>query len=171
MRFADDPHGDRCPLGAHIRRANPRDGMREGPERSRKMSSLHQIIRRGRVYGPPTPAQWLPEGIGDVATGPMKPSTDGDRGLLFACLCGDIARQFEFIQQTWLNNPKHEDIFDETDPISPGDQIPANSHHFTIPRDPIRRRVENVTGWVTVRGAGYYLIPSRSALRAMLDEK
>ena len=53
--YADDAEGLRCPLGAHIRRANPRDA--EGFFKGR-MTNRHRIIRRGRTYGPP-----LPEGV------------------------------------------------------------------------------------------------------------
>ena len=46
--YADDPDGLRCPIGAHIRRANPRDarGFFDG-----RLSNRHRIIRRGRTYG------------------------------------------------------------------------------------------------------------------------
>ena len=41
--------GMACPIGAHVRRANPRDhdGFFDG-----KLSDRHRIIRRGRAYGP-----------------------------------------------------------------------------------------------------------------------
>ena len=44
--------GLRCPLGAHIRRANPRDsiGFFDG-----RLTNRHRIVRRGRAYGPPLP--------------------------------------------------------------------------------------------------------------------
>ena len=44
--YADDPNGLACPLGAHVRRANPRDGMPGGAERTMR----HRIIRRGMPY-------------------------------------------------------------------------------------------------------------------------
>ena len=50
----------------------------------------HRILRRGRKYG---------------ATVTDRHTDDGaERGLLFICLNADIARQFEFVQQTWLLN-------------------------------------------------------------------
>jgi deferrochelatase/peroxidase EfeB len=42
---ARDPHGERCPLGAHIRRANPRDSLQKP-----LMTNRHRIIRRGVPY-------------------------------------------------------------------------------------------------------------------------
>ncbi len=44
--FSDDPLGARCPLGAHIRRANPRDMLA-----SPKMTTRHRIVRRAMPYG------------------------------------------------------------------------------------------------------------------------
>ncbi len=51
--YADDPHGLRCPHGAHVRRTNPRDsiGFFDG-----RLSNRHRIVRRGRAYGPTLPA-------------------------------------------------------------------------------------------------------------------
>ena len=42
-----------CPLGAHIRRANPRDSLdpQPGTAASLKINSLHRLLRRGRGYG------------------------------------------------------------------------------------------------------------------------
>ena len=50
--YDDDPGGLKCPLGAHIRRANPRDdvGFFDG-----RLSNRHRIVRRGRAYGTPLP--------------------------------------------------------------------------------------------------------------------
>ena len=44
---ADDPRGQRCPLGAHARRANPRDTG--GTDEVRR----HRILRRSISYGGP----------------------------------------------------------------------------------------------------------------------
>jgi len=164
ISFADDPHGNRCPLGAHIRRANPRDGMGDDPTRSLAITAAHRLFRKGRNYGPPTPAEWLPEGLGAVATGSVPEGEPTARGLFFACLCSDIGRQFEFVQQTWLNNPKHADLFGEIDPISPGRGIRADEHLFTIPRNPSARRFPDLQTFVTVRGGGYFLLPGRRVL-------
>ena len=61
FRYADDPDGVRCPLGAHVRRTNPRDndGMFGG-----KLSNRHRIMRRGRPYGPLLPAGRRPRTTG-----------------------------------------------------------------------------------------------------------
>ena len=101
---------------------------------------------------------------------PPAAGPDPGRGLLFICLCADIARQFEFIQQTWLNNPKHSGRFDEVDLIAAGDAIVGDGRRFSIPRNPIRLRLDLVAGWVTVRGSGYFLLPGRQALTEVLAQ-
>jgi len=40
-----------------------------------------------------------------------------DRGLHFICLNSDIERQFEFVQQTWINNPVFAGLDGEVDPL------------------------------------------------------
>ena len=53
--YGDDPRGFKCPVGAHARRANPRDALdHDGSVDVR----LHRMIRRGTSYGP-----MLPEGV------------------------------------------------------------------------------------------------------------
>ena len=65
-------------------------------------------------------------------------SDDGkERGLLFMCLNTDIARQFEFVQQTWLLNRNFATLFDETDPlVGPEGRV----HHPRTAIAPDRRR-------------------------------
>lgn len=148
-----DLHGEGCPLGAHIRRSNPRDalGHTSGAEALRR-ANLHRIIRRGRVYG---------AGLPDEATGPDKT----DRGLIFMCVNANIERQFEFIQQSWCNNPKFAGLYEEQDPIlgSP----PEAKGIFTVQGSPIAIRQRGLRSYVTVRGGGYFFLPGVRALRAL----
>ena len=46
---ATTPTGMRCPLGAHIRRTNPRCGLASGDA----LTARQRIVRRGMTYGPP----------------------------------------------------------------------------------------------------------------------
>ena len=168
FQFSEDPRGLKCPFGAHVRRANPRDGLGDDPAASLDGVRHHRLVRRGRVYGSPAPNSWYPSCIRDAKVSAGEPAEDASRGLLFIALCADIARQFEFVQQTWLNNPKFSDLYDETDPIAAGHGIPADSHRFSIPRAPIRCRISGVTRWVRVRGGGYFLLPGKRALLRFL---
>lgn len=143
----DDPVGLGCPKGSHVRRANPRDALAPTPDQGPTLlqsANNHRILRRGRKYGPK---------IVDMHTDDGK-----DRGLLFMCLNTDIARQFEFIQTTWLLNSSFSTLFEEVDPLV-GPDGP-----MTIPEDPLRRRI-NVATFVQMVGGDYFFLPSLPALR------
>lgn len=144
-----DPHGFRCPMGAHIRRTNPRDSLTEDRDESLRNVSRRQIIRRGVSYGNP-----LPEG---------HPEDHQPRGLLFLCFNADIRRQFEFIQQTWINNPSFNNLQNERDPLV-GYNPDSSDRKMTIPQDPIAEKC-SLPNFVTLKGGGYFFVPSISALR------
>ena len=161
LYYNKDRNGFHCPAGSHVRRANPRDSIEHNPEQSLQTVSRHRILRRGVLFG-----ERLPVGQAD----------DGaSRGLLFVCLNTDLRRQFEFIQQTWLNSPKFAGLSDERDPI-----VGANSEHsitdaenynFTIPRDPVRKRLSGLPRFVTVKGGGYFFLPGITALKFLASLK
>ena len=148
-----DPHGRRCPLGAHIRRSNPRDALKPGPASSIRNSDLHRILRRGRAYGPPISPSMDPADILASSEG-----EDGARGLHFLCFQADIGQQFEFVQQNWINSPKFESLFyAAADPIA-GAHDPRHPDYtgtFTVQAAPVRRRVTGVPRFVDVKGGLY----------------
>jgi deferrochelatase/peroxidase EfeB len=145
--FDSDRQGCGCPLGSHVRRTNPRDGLaRDEAAASSALDAVnnHRILRRGRKFG---------------STIADRNKDDGeDRGLLFICLNTDIVRQFEFVQQTWLLNKNFGTLFDETDPLV-GPKGP-----FTIPENPLRRIVE-VDTFIQMAGGEYFFLPSIPALK------
>lgn len=162
--FRDDPHGTGCPFGSHIRRANPRDTLVSDPEISEGISALHRIMRRGRVYGPPAPADFYPETLRDqVANGPPE-QADEARGLMFICLCGNLRRQFEFLQQNWIKAPKFANLLNDVDPLFANE---TTSQSMCIPTDGFNRYVDGVGGWVSVRGGAYLLMPSKPVLERL----
>lgn len=152
FRYADvDPYGDRCPISSHVRRANPRDARGDDAKESLKVTSRHRILRRGRSYGRPL-------GDADALAG----RDDGvPRGLYFISLQASIARGFEFIQQTWLSNPGFNGLFGEPDPVMGNGDGTAE---VSIPDSPLRLRLQDVPSVVTVRGGGYFFLPSLTAL-------
>ncbi|MGA9520971.1 MAG: hypothetical protein WBV82_05875 [Myxococcaceae bacterium] len=82
-----------------------------------------------------------------------------------------IGRQFEFIQQTWMNNPKFNDLYDSKDPIV-GDnydrQLPDDApQNYTavVPGLPVRRRIIGLPRFVRMRGGDYFFLPGIRALR------
>lgn len=153
--YRDDREGFKCPIGAHVRKANPRDSLEPGREESLKATRRRRILRRGRAYGEP---------LARFETEPERK----ERGLFFICLNTNIRRQFEFIQQSWLNNEKFGRLYEDQDPIV-GDQAVGAGATFTIPVRPLRRRLVGLERFVQVRGGEYFFLPSRSAL-AFLSE-
>ena len=147
-----DPLGVRCPISSHVRRANPRDARGGDASESHTVVQRHRILRRGRSYGPPLDLDDAKAGRGDGVS----------RGLYFVSLQASIARGFEFIQQTWLSAPGFHGLHEEPDPIM------GNAYDrtcpFTIPAEPVRLRLPAVPTVVTVRGGGYFFLPSLTAL-------
>jgi Dyp-type peroxidase family len=148
--YRDDPDGLRCPLGAHIRRTNPRDTKEFFDGR---LSNRHRIIRRGRSYGPPLP--------------PGASEDDGaDRGLVFICFQASIARQFEVIQAQWVDDgdpfglgPDKDFLIGEPNGGAGKMTIQGRPPHFLKPQP----------RFVTMRGGEYLYRPSMTALRMLAD--
>lgn len=104
--FSDDPEGGRCPYHAHIRKLNPRDDVASGRDR--------RIARRGITYGDGEYGQRLKE----PKDNPTIDELPTHRvGLLFLCYQRDIARQFEFLQSRWANNPNFLHTATGVDPV------------------------------------------------------
>ena len=157
---AEDPHGLGCPIGAHVRRTNPRDSLppKPGTEDSIDVGKRHRLVRRGRPYGPPvSPEAAMAEDAGQP----------GRRGLHFVALCSDIARQFEFISHTWVMSPSFAGLLDDADPLLGGHADRGTS--FTVQGVPVRTRVTDVPAFVTVRGGAYFFLPGARALRYLAD--
>jgi len=136
----EDPRGYAVPLGAHIRRMNPRD---TGANMNRR-----RMIRRGATYGPP-----LPEGA---------PEDGKERGIAAFVLCASLVRQFEFAQNVWVNDRNFHELGNERDPII-GHQ--DGTLEYKIPKRPIRKRITGLPAFTTVRGGAYFFLPGIKALR------
>ena len=156
-----DAQGFQCPLGAHVRRTNPRDslGPAPGTEGSIAVNKTHRLLRRGRTYGEPISLSFAPEAI-------LNAPTSGERGIHFICINANISRQFEFLQHTWINNPKFDGLCEETDPLI-GDRYPmqAKTDTFTEPAIPMRNRTQGLPQFVVVRGGAYFFLPSIRVFR------
>jgi len=146
----EDPFGQKCPFGSHIRRSNPRDAKEADPELAKKLVRRHAILRRGRTYGE------KPETA-------MNTKDDGQkRGLQFICLNTSLERQFEFVQHTWDNNMKFGGLYDEKDPLI-GDHNEGGN--FTVQGTPVRKRVHNIPRFITTKGGAYFFLPSIRTLK------
>lgn len=178
-----DPKGIHCPIGAHVRRANPRTGdfpaaitdsgvrgfinrlikilgFGQKPEEDLVASSrFHRLLRRGRSYGPVL----APED----AVKPDAPAAK--RGLQFICLVANISRQFEFIQNAWMVSSKFSGLQEEQDPFL-GNREPlidgksTNHFHRPTPSGPMQK-ICHLPQFTTVLGGGYFFMPGLRALK------
>jgi deferrochelatase/peroxidase EfeB len=177
--FDADPAGLRCPVGAHIRRANPRNadlppGTQGLVARAVRMLGLdsavlhgdavasvrfHRVLRRGREYG-----QRI-----SLAEALARPVAPVETGLQFICLCADLARQFEFVQGAWIAGSKFAGLPHEGDPLM-GNRLAApdepDTARFTMPREGCPSRViDGIPTFVDVVGGAYFFLPGLRALR------
>ncbi|MFD0347371.1 Dyp-type peroxidase [Kitasatospora aburaviensis] len=96
--FREDPDGLVTPVFSHLRKTSPRGGLRPGPNTDPIPAHFldgRRIMRRGAPYGQPF----------DPTSGAPGSGADEERGLLFVSYQADIARQFEFIQVDWIDEP------------------------------------------------------------------
>jgi deferrochelatase/peroxidase EfeB len=150
-----DPKGLRCPVGAHMRRINPRGQPVIGQGNPGGSNNTHRLIRRGLPYGP--------------NYDPKQPYDGIERGLMGYFINSNIENQYEFVLKEWVNdgafagqvrlNPKSKD------PMI-GTQDPAESI-FVIPQangaPPIK--VTGFSSFVTTKAAAYCFLPSITALK------
>ncbi len=154
--FRDDPLGVKCPLGSHLRRSNTRDmldPLLNAPPDKRGGSVLNnrrRILRRGLPYGTAR------EG-----------GTDADEhGIIMLAACANLFRQFEFVQQQWMQYGLDFNLASEGCPII-GNHGPDAK--FVIAVEPGSGRqpfiAHGMPQFVEVRGGDYFFIPSMTALR------
>ena len=177
--YEQDPEGTRCPIGAHIRRTNPRTGdyppgvsgwfsrlvralgfgLRRPDADLIASTRFHRLVRRGRNYGPPlTPGEAV-----------RHDAPAAQRGLQFICLVGNITRQFEFVQNAWIINSKFGGVPNERDPVVGTratliDQTATDHFRQPDPAGPTRTTCA-LPQFVTVKGGGYFFMPGLRALR------
>jgi Dyp-type peroxidase family len=146
--FAADPEGTRCPVGAHIRRVNPRDAFGfQG-----KLINRRRITRRGLPYGKAVPED--------------ETTTDTDeRGVIFIALNANLSRQFEFVQQQWIQYGNDARLGNEKDALL-GNH--ADQGRFVVQGDTSATNppfvCSNLPNFVELRGGDYFFLPSITAL-------
>jgi len=177
--YNSDSQGTRCPFGAHIRRANPRNadlpgepangvswllhtlgfGTKKFREDVVASARFHRLLRRGREYGSGLSPEQAIAGTADT----------GEHGIHFICIAANISRQFEFVQNAWLMNAKFDALTEERDPLLGNREAIEgfpSTNSFSIPRERgVRDRIMNLPQFVTVRGGAYFFLPSLRALR------
>jgi deferrochelatase/peroxidase EfeB len=140
-----DAYGYGCPVGAHIRRMNPRD--------TADNLNRRQMIRRGGTYGPLLPEDAPEDGV--------------ERGIAAFIGCASLIRQFEFAMNVWANDPRFKDLGNERDPFV-GTQ--DGTFDMTIPKRPVRKKIKGLPAFTTIRGGAYFFLPGIRALRFLAAE-
>ena len=162
--YGDDPYQRRCPYAAHIRKAYPRDDAPGGEAEAQR----HRILRAGIPFGP------------EVASG--ETTTSHSRGLMFVCYQTSIKRQFEYIQRRHANDPDF--VSGKVRPSSGAPVTPGfdpiigqaagegaremDEPYPNYPAGNRRTRLEIPEQFVVLTAAGYFFMPSISALRTVL---
>jgi Dyp-type peroxidase family len=151
--YGKDLEGTRCPVGAHIRRTNPRDAFGFNG----LLINRRRITRRGMPYGPFSL---------DESEGGDREVLDGvDRGIVFIALNACLSRQFEFVQQQWIAYGNDARVGNEKDLLMgshapgekyaiQGDMSPDNPPFFCT----------ELPNFVELRGGEYFFVPSITAL-------
>ncbi len=139
FRYMRDPAGVQCPIGAHVRRANPRDALGWWTHRTRR----HRIIRRGVPYEDP--------GRG--------------KGLIFVCFNASISRQFELIQGHWLMDGDAFGLGSDRDLLLGHDDPDGKLTIQGDRRRPVKFLPAPEQPLITTRGGYYLFVPGIAALR------
>ncbi|MFQ3218452.1 MAG: Dyp-type peroxidase family [Paraglaciecola sp.] len=158
--YNGDIKGASCPLGAHTRRTNPRGSLEFDVTGAFNtpgaLVDRRRILRRGLPYGESSDRN----------------DNDGDHGIIFMAINSSIQRQFEFVQQQWVNYGNDFKLANEKDAL-------LGNHATDDQGNPIGRTVINgnevlkqptymcsgMPRFVETRGGDYFFIPSMTALR------
>ncbi len=140
--FSDDPKGEGCPFGAHIRRMNPRADP-VVPFRKRP------LMRRSMPYGPAY----------------NDDTREDARGLLGLFFCASLEDQFEHLLGQWADmNPLGPyNRGTAKDPLIGNHEDPRAAFDIPMPGEALRR-LNRFTPFVRTRGTLYAFYPGLGAL-------
>lgn len=149
-----DPKGLLCPIGAHIRRVNPRGQPVTGQGKPGGSNNSHRLIRRGLPYGP----TYLPD----------QPYDGIERGLLGYFINSHIENQYEFVLSHWVQdaefvgavrlNPESKDVII-------GSNSASNSVFEIRRADAPPLKIEGFSRFITTKAVAYCFLPSVTALK------
>jgi Dyp-type peroxidase family len=155
--YNDDLDGSRCPVGAHIRRSNPRSslefGIKDAYNTPGALSNRRRLLRRGLPYGSSTD----------------KTVDTGNHGIIFMAICSDISRQFEFTQQQWGNYGNDFKLANDKDPLTGNHNNKEADGRMIFPAEKGSGKAPyfctHIPRFVETRGGEYFFVPSITALR------
>ena len=139
--YTEDTRGERCPIGAHVRRMYPRNSVVAGggPHNRR-------IVRRGLTYGPPYD--------------PARPRDGQERGVVGLFIGASLKEQFEFLLAEWA----HGGIF-AAGLTRTRDPFLGGGGTFRVPVPGGRTELTDLPRLVTTRGGAYVFLPSVTGIR------
>lgn len=155
--YASDPDGAACPASSHTRRVHPRDGLGPTPPPATGKPSpsgtvlvnRRRILRRGLPYDT------------------RNAQGERERGIIMLICCASLERQFEFVQQQWLNYGMDNNAGNDTCPL-----LGARSEKeikFVIPNRPGGQHAPFICSelpqFVETKGGAYFFVPSMTSLR------
>jgi Dyp-type peroxidase family len=140
-----------CPIGAHIRKTNPRGDQPGG----RAAVNPHRIIRAGIPFGPE-----------------ISEDAGAERGLLFACYQSSLSNGFVFIQEKWANNETFRFQGGGVDAVMGQTNSKAEVDMLGLfPQDATRPlKLPGINRFVVPKGGEYFFSPSLGALMGVLSE-
>ncbi len=153
--FNDDMNGAKCPFSSHLRRINPRASLESTPdafETPGALANRRRVMRRGLPYG-------------DVKDATRD---DGNHGIVIMMISASISRQFEFVQQQWINygNDFHAGNDKEIILGNHGADLTSRAVLEVEPdSDDAPYFLNKIPRLVETRGGDYFFIPSMTALR------
>lgn len=160
FRYGDDMAGYKCPATSHLRRTNTRDYLdpmnkpdSDNPDATTRLNKRRRVLRRGLPYGPAA--------LGGGGDG-------SEQGVTFMAICANIFRQFEFVQQQWIQYGLDFNVGNNTCPL-----LGNHDHHkrHVIPSDPETNKppyvMSKLKTFVETRGGDYFFLPSLTAMRMM----
>jgi Dyp-type peroxidase family len=149
--YGADAAGTRCPMGAHIRRVHPRDAFGFNG----RLINRRRITRRGLPYGAFAPED---QPVAD---------TD-DRGVIFMALNASLSRQFEFVQQQWVQYGNDSHLGNDKDVLM-GNH--GGHGRFVVQGDTSAANppfvCSHLPDFIELRGGDYFFLPSITALGMM----
>ncbi len=159
--YTGDPEGARCPFGAHTRRTNPRSALLFGNKGAFNdapgaLSNRRRMLRRGLPYG--------------RVEDPTR--DDGDHGVIILLMNADLSRQFEFVQQQWINYGNDFRLANDRDPLLGNHGANENCRaqgRMVVEGDAANGKppyfCNRMPTLVETRGGDYFFIPSMTCLR------
>ena len=156
--YNDDADGAKCPFSAHTRRTNPRSALQFGQDKPfdtpGALSNRRRILRRGLPYG----------------ASPENTTDEDDHGVIMMIVNADLSRQFEFVQEQWINYGNDFRLSNDQDALLGNNGFNENG------RGKGRMLIEGngqkppyfcsgIPTMVETRGGDYFFVPSMTCLR------